>query len=106
MYRVVLPSFLAGGGERKIQKEMRGIFDSNILSHTPGDRFIYDVVKEYFQKNTPISQRVEGRLNIVDQKPSSTTTPPPPTTTTSSVSPIVTSPILLVLVTILLTIWN
>ena len=94
MYRVVLPSFLAGGGERKIQKEMRGIFDSNILNHTPGDRFIYDVVKEYFQKNTPIEQRVEGRLNIVDQKP-------------SSVSPLVMSPILLVLVTILLlTIWN
>ena len=105
---MVLPSFLAGGGERKIQKEMRGIFDSNILNHTPGDRFIYDVVKEYFQKNTPISQRVEGRLNIVDQKPSSTTTPPTTTTTTtSSVSPIVTSPILLVLVTkLLLTIWN
>ena len=94
MYRVVLPSFLAGGGERKIQKEMRGIFDSNILSHTPGERFIYDVVKEYFQKNSPIEQRVEGRLSIVDQKP-------------SSVSPLVMSPILLILVTILLlTIWN
>ena len=93
MYRVVLPSFLAGGGERKIQKEMRGIFDSNILSHTPGDRFIYDVVKEYFQKNTPISQHIEGRLNIVDQKP-------------SSVSPIVMSPILLLVTMLLLTIWN
>ena len=92
MYRVVLPSFLAGGGERKIQKEMRGIFDSNILSHIPGDRFIYDVVKEYFQKNTPISQRVEGRLNIINQKP-------------SSVSPVVMSQIL-VLVTMLLTMWN
>ena len=92
MYRVVLPSFLAGGGERKIQKEMRGIFDSNILSHTPGDRFIYDVVKEYFQKNTPISQHIEGRLNIVDQKP-------------SSVSPIAMSPMLLVTM-LLLTIWN
>ena len=93
MYRVVLPSFLAGGGERKIQKEMRGIFDSNILSHTPGDRFIYDVVKEYFQKNTPISQHIEGRLNIVDQKP-------------SSVSPISMSPILLLVTMLLLTIWN
>lgn len=92
MYRVVLPSFLAGGGERKIQKEMRGIFDSNILSHTPGDRFIYDVVKEYFQKNTPISQHVEGRLNIINQKP-------------SSVSPVLMSQILL-LVTMLLTMWN
>ena len=93
MYRVVLPSFLAGGGERKIQKEMRGIFDSNILSHIPGDRFIYDVVKEYFQKNTPISQHIEGRLNIVDQKP-------------SSVSPITMSPILLLVTMLLLTIWN
>ena len=93
MYRVVLPSFLAGGGERKIQKEMRGIFDSNILSHTPGDRFIYDVVKEYFQKNTPISQHIEGRLNIVDQKQ-------------SSVSPIAMSPILLLVTMLLLTIWN
>ena len=92
MYRVVLPSFLAGGGERKIQKEMRGIFDSNILSHIPGDRFIYDVVKEYFQRNTPISQHVEGRLNIINQKP-------------SSVSPVVMSQIL-VLVTMLLTMWN
>lgn len=92
MYRVVLPSFLAGGGERKIQKEMRGIFDSNILSHETGDRFIYDVVKEYFQKNTPISQHVEGRLNIINQKP-------------SSVSAILMSHILL-LVTILLTMWN
>ena len=72
---------------------MRGIFDSNILSHTPGDRFIYDVVKEYFQKNTPISQHIEGRLNIVDQKP-------------SSVSPIAMSPILLLVTMLLLTIWN
>ena len=92
MYRVVLPSFLAGGGERKNQKEMRGIFDSNILSHTPGDRFIYEVVREYFRKNTPISQHVEGRLNIVNQS-------------LSSVSPLVMSPILM-LVTMLLTIWN
>ena len=92
MYRVVLPSFLAGGGERKIQKEMRGIFDSNILSHTPGDRFIYDVVREYFQKNTPIAQHVEGRLNIINQQP-------------SSVSPVLMSQIL-PLVTMLLTMWN
>ena len=94
MYRVVLPSFLAGGGERKNQKEMRGIFDSNILSHTPGDRFIYEVVREYFQRNTPISQKVEGRLNIVNQNQRS-----------NSVSPLVMSPILM-LVTMLLTIWN
>ena len=92
MYRVVLPSFLAGGGARKNQKEMRGIFDGNILSHTPGDRFIYEVVREYFRKNTPISQHVEGRLNIVNQS-------------LSSVSPLVMSPILM-LVTMLLTIWN
>ena len=72
---------------------MRGIFDSNILSHTPGDRFIYDVVKEYFQKNTPISQHIEGRLNIVDQKQ-------------SSVFPIAMSPILLLVTMLLLTIWN
>ena len=94
VYRVVLPSFLAGGGERKNQKEMRGIFDSNILSHTPGDRFIYEVVREYFQRNTPISQQVEGRLNIVNQNQR-----------LSSVSPLVMSPILM-LVTMLLTIWN
>ena len=67
---------------------MRGIFDGHILSHTPGDRFIYEVVKEYFEKNSPVSQHVEGRLNIV-----------------SSVSPVVMSPILM-LVTMLLKMWN
>ena len=93
MYRVVLPSFLAGGGERKNQKEMRGIFDGNILTHVPGDRFIYDVVKEYFQKNSPIEQYLEGRLNIVNQKP-------------SSVSSVVMSPALLMLVTVMFKMWN
>ena len=44
-YRVVLPSFLAEGGSKMnpAQRQIRGIFDDHIHSHTPGDKFIFEV---------------------------------------------------------------
>ena len=66
-YRVVLPSFLAEGGSKMnpAQRQIRGIFDDHILSHTPGDKYIFEVVREYFESfSTPIEQYVEGRFTI------------------------------------------
>ena len=63
----MLPSFLAEGGSKMnpAQRQIRGIFDDHILSHTPGYKFIFEVVREYFESfSTPIEQYVEGRFTI------------------------------------------
>lgn len=70
----MLPSFLAGGGSRKNQKQMRGIFDQNILEHIPGDRFIYEVVRDYFKATSPVEQHVEGRFQVIIESTSRTST--------------------------------
>ena len=50
---------------------MRGIFDSSIIDHTPGDQFIFDVVRDFFVKNTPIEYHVEGRFKVIKESDSS-----------------------------------
>ena len=43
---------------------MRGIFDDNIISHVPGDKYIYEAVRDFFKKNSPIEQYLEGRFVV------------------------------------------
>ena len=61
VYNVALPSFLAG---TNFQRQMRGVFDDSILSHTVGDVMIYEALKDYIKANTPLAQAVDGRLII------------------------------------------
>merc|ERR1712013_824494 len=63
VYNVALPSFLAGGGS-KFQKQMRGVFDDHILSHDVGDVMIYQALRTYIQDNTPLAQKIDGRLQV------------------------------------------
>merc|ERR1711892_1373208 len=61
VYNVALPSFLAG---TNFQRQMRGVFDDSILSHTVGDVMIYEALKDYIKANTPLAQAIDGRLII------------------------------------------
>ena len=63
VYNVALPSFLAG---TNFQRQMRGVFDDSILSHTVGDVMIYEALKDYIKANTPLAQAVDGRLSITN----------------------------------------
>ena len=60
-------SFLAGGfHQNKTQRQIRssGIFDSEILTHVPGDKTIYQAMRDWVRANSPIHQEVEGRFTI------------------------------------------
>ena len=64
IYNVALPSFLVGS-ETKFQKQMRGIFDDSVLSHTVGEMMIYEALRVYIENNTPLAQTIDGRLQII-----------------------------------------
>merc|ERR1711936_344763 len=67
IYNVALPSFLAGGfHQNKTQRQIRssGIFDSEILTHVPGDKTIYQAMRDWVKANSPIHQEVEGRFTV------------------------------------------
>jgi len=104
-YTVVLPSFLAGGGSRKNQKQMRGIFDNNILEHHQGDRFIFEVVRDYFKATSPVEQHIEGRFHVIVDGDATTSTTTTTTTTPSNTSTFVISPALLFSI-VMLKMWN
>ena len=60
-------SFLAGGfHQNKTQRQIRssGIFDSEILTHVPGDKTIYQAMRDWVRANSPIHQEVEGRFTV------------------------------------------
>ena len=60
-------SFLAGnfhGNKTQRQVKSQGIFDEDILSHVPGDKTIYQAMRDWVKGNTPIHQEVEGRFTI------------------------------------------
>ena len=60
-------SFLAGnfhGNKTQRQVKSQGIFDEDILSHVPGDKTIYEAMRDWVRENTPIHQEVEGRFTI------------------------------------------
>ena len=69
IYNVALPSFLAGGGT-KFQKEMRGVFDDSVLSHTVGEMMIYEALRVYIENNPPLAQEIDGRLWIISSESS------------------------------------
>jgi len=68
IYNVALPSFLAGSFHQNqtTQRQIRsqGIFDEDILSHVPGDKTIYQAMRDWVRENSPIHQEVEGRFTI------------------------------------------
>merc|ERR1711970_30710 len=65
IYNVALSSFLAGGGgDGRVSKQMRGVFDDNILSHEVGDVMIYEALRTYVEENSPLAQETDGRLQI------------------------------------------
>merc|ERR1711971_1127425 len=68
IYNVALPSFLAGSFHQnnKTQRQVKskGIFDDDILSHVPGDKTIYQAMRDWVKLNSPIHQEVEGRFTI------------------------------------------
>jgi len=63
IYNVALPSFLTGRSAR-FQKQMRGVFEDQIISYQQGDVMIYEALRDYILKNSPLAQEVDGRINI------------------------------------------
>lgn len=70
-YNLALPSFLAGGGTKN-QKQMRGIFDDNILTHDVGEVYIYEAMRDFVKQNTPLEREVDGRLVVTGENTTDT----------------------------------
>ena len=76
-----ISSFLAGSFHQnnKTQRQVRsqGIFDEDILSHVPGDKTIYQAMRDWVKANSPIHQEVEGRFTItsIDKSGSNSSIP-------------------------------
>ena len=76
-----ISSFLAGSFHQnnKTQRQVRsqGIFDEDILSHIPGDKTIYQAMRDWVKANSPIHQEVEGRFTItsIDKSGSNSSIP-------------------------------
>ena len=76
-----ISSFLAGGFHQnnKTQRQVKsqGIFDEDILSHVPGDKTIYQAMRDWVKANSPIHQEVEGRFTItsIDKSGSNSSIP-------------------------------
>ena len=77
-----ISSFLAGSfhqNNNKTQRQVRsqGIFDEDILSHVPGDKTIYQAMRDWVKANSPIHQEVEGRFTItsIDKSGSNSSIP-------------------------------
>ena len=84
---------------------MRGIFDNNILEHHQGDRFIFEVVRDYFKATSPVEQHIEGRFHVIVDGDATTSTTTTTTTTPSNTSTFVISPALLFSI-VMLKMWN
>ena len=76
-----ISSFLAGSFHQnnKTQRQVRsqGIFDEDILSHVPGDKTIYQAMRDWVKANSPIHQEVDGRFTItsIDKSGSNSSIP-------------------------------
>ena len=76
-----ISSFLAGSFHQnnKTQRQVKsqGIFDEDILSHVPGDKTIYQAMRDWVKANSPIHQEVEGRFTItsIDKSGSNSSIP-------------------------------
>merc|ERR1712198_489291 len=66
VYEVVLASFLSGSDELNGPKQQKGVFDKSIISVKKGEKFIYEVVRDYFRLMSPINQQLEGRLILTE----------------------------------------
>lgn len=58
VYRVALPSFVIAGGDGY------GIITDNIKNVKKGILTV-QILEEYIKKNSPIAQKIDGRINIV-----------------------------------------
>ena len=81
-HKSFISSFLAGSfhqNNNKTQRQVRsqGIFDEDILSHVPGDKTIYQAMRDWVKANSPIHQEVEGRFTItsIDKSGSNSSIP-------------------------------
>jgi len=64
VYNVALPSFLVGVFNKQ-QGQTRGTFDGSILNHTKGQVMIYEALRDYVEKNSPLEEEIDGRLTVV-----------------------------------------
>jgi len=64
VYNVALPSFLVGVFNKQ-QGQTRGTFDGSILTHTKGQVMIYEALRDYVEKNSPLEEEIDGRLTVV-----------------------------------------
>ena len=58
-YTIALPSYLSEGNSNK----WRFILDS-FLTHEKGEKTDYDALKQFIERNSPITQEVEGRFRV------------------------------------------
>ena len=99
----MLPSFISGSHNVREKRQTRDVgreFDGNFISVTKGDVFIYEAVRNYSLMNSPIEQRIDGRLVVIyegnDNQGNTTKTSMSPTTasmnpTTASMKPTIIS---------------
>ena len=59
-----MASFLSGSNGEKNSKSIK--FENSIISVRKGDKFVYEVVKDYFKQVSPIEPKLEGRLFITN----------------------------------------
>lgn len=59
MYRIVLPSFLANGGDGY------SMIRDNLQNYIKGDTLDIEVFENYLQKVSPVTTGIEGRITLV-----------------------------------------
>lgn len=57
-YKIVINSFLAGGGEGHL------ILENNVINRKVGEIDI-DVLEKYIKKHSPVVQELQGRIRVV-----------------------------------------
>ena len=57
---------MSGSDELNGPKQQKGVFDESIISVKKGEKFIYEVVRDYFRLMSPINQQLEGRLILTE----------------------------------------
>ena len=57
---------MSGSDELNGPKQQKGVFDKSIISVKKGEKFIYEVVRDYFRLMSPINQQLEGRLILTE----------------------------------------
>ena len=72
-YTIAVPSFISEGKS----KQWRFFVDFFPTYIEKGEKTDYDALKQFIEKNSPITQEVEGRFRVVypELKPSTSTDP-------------------------------